>query len=93
MKEASIEKLLHGAFKEEERQYLEKNATFMEEKRNTSDTTQGFECLVQVGSLLLQQREDLARLLQMRESESTKVRSTLVRRPPASEIKSARRSK
>lgn len=69
MSDTRLDRFLRGAFKEDELQYLAKHATFQHEKKNTPDTTQGFELLAQVGSLLIRQRDEIT-ILFKRQSEN-----------------------
>jgi hypothetical protein len=73
--DAPIEKLLQGAFKEEERQYLAQHPAFQQQRAKTPNTIQGYEFLVEIGALLIQQRAELKHLMEGRRLDH------LMRRP------------
>jgi hypothetical protein len=56
-----IEKLLRKSFKSEEWSYLGKHEAFQKLMTKCARTMEGYERLVEIGVLLLRQREDLKR--------------------------------
>lgn len=58
-----VEKLLSKAFKGEEWEYLAQHPAFQLQTKNAPDTIQGYEQLVEIGSLLIRQRDELSLLL------------------------------
>lgn len=59
MDETTTLQLLEKAFKQEEWQYLQRHPGFQKLIKEHNGTHEDFEYLVEVGGLLLQQKEDL----------------------------------
>lgn len=56
-----LQKLLRSAFNGDEWRYLSHHKVFREQIKKQPKTTEGYERLVEIGSLLLKQREDFKR--------------------------------
>ena len=62
-------RFLRKAFKQEDWEYLSQHGAFQLQLTKDDGTSQSFETLVQVGSLLLRQRDDLKRSRDMKVPE------------------------
>lgn len=60
MPDVPLEKLLQAAFKGDDWRFLNEHRVFQEEFARQSQTTEGYEKLVEIGDLLLRQRDELS---------------------------------
>jgi hypothetical protein len=61
MPHKKLERRLQGAFKPEEWQFLSQHNVFKRELTMVSNTNEGYEYLVEVGTLFLRQKRELSR--------------------------------